>query len=55
MNEKDSQNISETLFNLGLEETKKFNKADVIILNSCSVRQASEDKVYGFGKIKELS
>ena len=49
-NEKDSRDIKNTLDNLGLAETKNFGFADVVILNSCSVRQASEDKVYGVGK-----
>lgn len=49
-NEKDSQDIKCMLDNLGLLETKKFGEADVAILNSCSVRQAAEDKIYGVGK-----
>ncbi|MFH1566139.1 MAG: MiaB/RimO family radical SAM methylthiotransferase [bacterium] len=49
-NEKDSQDIKYMLDNLGLLETKKFGDADVVILNSCSVRQAAEDKIYGVGK-----
>ena len=28
-----------------------LNNADVLVVNSCSVRQKSEDKVYGLGKI----
>jgi len=35
---------------LGLEETKEYAQADVVILNSCSIRQAAEDKVYGWAK-----
>lgn len=39
------------------KEEHKFvlSKADVFIINSCSVRQKSEDKIYGLGKpIKEV-
>jgi len=54
-NERDSQDISSVLDALGLYEVKNPCSADIIILNSCSVRQKSEDKVYGFGKkIKEM-
>lgn len=49
-NEKDSQGIKNMLDNLGLIETKKFADSDIVLLNSCSVRQAAEDKVYGVGK-----
>lgn len=54
-NTRDSENISVLLEALGMLEAKNLNEADLIIVNSCSVRQASEDKVYGFAKkIKEL-
>lgn len=54
MNHKDSQNMAGVLEALGFVETKKVNKANVVIINTCSVRQASEDKTYGFGlKFKE--
>ena len=48
-NEKDSQDIKNTLDKLGFLETRKFGDADIVILNSCSVRQAAEDKIYGVG------
>lgn len=54
MNHKDSQNMAGILEALGFIETKKVNNAHVVIINTCSVRQASEDKTYGFGlKFKE--
>lgn len=51
----DSENIAGLLEVLGMTEAKNLGEADLIIVNSCSVRQASEDKVYGLAhKIKEL-
>jgi len=46
MNEADSRALAQRLANVGLIETDKAEDADVIILNTCCVRQASEDKVY---------
>ncbi len=48
-NVRDSQVMAGTLDALGMIETKKFKEADVLIINTCSVRQKSEDKVYGWG------
>jgi tRNA-2-methylthio-N6-dimethylallyladenosine synthase len=48
-NIKDSQIMVGTLEALGFSETQDYRLADLIILNSCSVRQKSEDKVYGWG------
>lgn len=48
-NIKDSQVMAGTLDALGLVNTGNYKKADIIIVNSCSVRQKSEDKVYGWG------
>ncbi len=49
-NIKDSQVMAGILEALGFEFTRIYKEADVIILNSCSVRQKSEDKIYGWGK-----
>lgn len=55
MNIKDSQNMAGVLETLGFIETKNIKKAKVVIINTCSVRQASEDKTYGFGsKYKDI-
>jgi len=55
MNVKDSQNMAGVLETLGFIETMDIFKSDVVIINTCSVRQASEDKVYGYGiKFKQM-
>lgn len=48
-NIKDGQIMSGTLDAMDFSQTNNFKEADVIIINTCSVRQKSEDKVYGWG------
>jgi len=49
----DSQRISSLLISLGLTEVNSLKSADIFVINSCSVRQAAEDKVYGLAnKVK---
>jgi tRNA-2-methylthio-N6-dimethylallyladenosine synthase len=47
MNKADSERLSSALEGLGLEEAAVPKEADVIVLNSCVVRQSAEDKVIG--------
>jgi tRNA-2-methylthio-N6-dimethylallyladenosine synthase len=47
MNDADSWRIAEGLENLGYAATHRPEEADVIVLNTCVVRQSAEDKVYG--------
>jgi tRNA-2-methylthio-N6-dimethylallyladenosine synthase len=47
MNVADSQRVSSALEHLGYQTTPKAEEADVIILNTCVVRQSAEDKAYG--------
>lgn len=49
MNHKDSQQMAGVLEALGFVQTPKVEGSNVVIINTCSVRQASEDKVYGYG------
>ncbi|HVB96651.1 MAG TPA: tRNA (N6-isopentenyl adenosine(37)-C2)-methylthiotransferase MiaB [Chloroflexota bacterium] len=44
MNEADSERIVRALQDRGLAEAQSAEQADVVILNTCSVRQAAEDK-----------
>jgi tRNA-2-methylthio-N6-dimethylallyladenosine synthase len=47
MNVADSQRTASALERLGYEPTSDPAQADVIVLNTCVVRQSAEDKVYG--------
>ncbi len=47
MNKNDSERIAGLLSSLGFSETPDESGADVIIVNTCSVRQSAEDRVYG--------
>jgi tRNA-2-methylthio-N6-dimethylallyladenosine synthase len=50
MNTSDSERIVTVLQKMGYEPCEEFKDADLIILNTCSVKQKSEDRIYGFGK-----
>lgn len=55
MNELDSERISYMLNELEYEETDNINNADLIIYNTCIVRENAELKVYGHvGAMKAL-
>ena len=47
MNQADSQRLGSALEQMGLQSVDDANDADVIVLNSCVVRQSAEDKVTG--------
>jgi tRNA-2-methylthio-N6-dimethylallyladenosine synthase len=47
MNVADSQRVSSSLETLGYEATDQAEEADVIVLNTCVVRQSAEDKAIG--------
>jgi tRNA-2-methylthio-N6-dimethylallyladenosine synthase len=47
MNVADSQRVASALEHLGYHETPVAEEADVIVLNTCVVRQSAEDKAYG--------
>ncbi len=48
MNVHDSEAIRNYLEALGLENTSDVNNADVIVLNTCAIRENAKDKVTGF-------
>ncbi len=52
MNLADSENLARRLLAAGYREEAQLDRADVAVLNTCVVRQASEDKVYS--KLHEL-
>ena len=47
MNVADSQRLGSALERLGYVFTGKADEADVIVLNTCVVRQSAEDKATG--------
>lgn len=47
MNVADSERVSSALEHLGYEPSARAEDADVIVLNTCVVRQSAEDKAYG--------
>ncbi len=46
----DSNTMGGILEALGFEATDKITNCDLAIVNTCSIRQKSEDKAYGMGK-----
>lgn len=55
MNEHDSEKITWLLEKMGYDFVNEVEDADLIILNTCSVRHSAEDKVYGqLGNLKNL-
>lgn len=55
MNEHDSENMAGILLNMGFEATAETEDADVILLNTCAVRENAENKVFGeIGNLKNL-
>ena len=57
MNKNDSERIESILVNMGLEKVNIPEEADVILMNSCSVRDSAEDRIFGgarnFAKLKK--
>jgi tRNA-2-methylthio-N6-dimethylallyladenosine synthase len=56
MNYSDSERVAGVLENIGYKQTLKIDKADLIVVNMCSIRQSAVDRVYGlrqkFNKFK---
>ena len=48
MNVADSMRVASSLEQLGYQSAPKAAEADVIVLNTCVVRQSAEDKAYGY-------
>ena len=55
MNVHDSEEIKALLETIGFNETNDMNDSDLIILNTCAIRENAHDKVFGFlGRCKHL-
>jgi tRNA-2-methylthio-N6-dimethylallyladenosine synthase len=55
MNVLDSELVAAELFRAGHRQVDAMQQADLILLNTCSVRQHAEDKIYSLlGRLKEV-
>ena len=55
MNEHDSENIKAMLEQIGFKEIDDYEKADLVLLNTCSIRENAHNKAFGFlGRLKHL-
>ncbi len=55
MNEHDSETIAGILTQLGYEPTEDEEEADVVLFNTCAIRENAEDKVFGeLGHMKRV-
>ena len=55
MNVHDSENIKAILEEMGFKETLDMEKADLILLNTCAIRENAHNKVFGMiGRLKHM-
>ena len=55
MNEHDSENIQAMLEEMGFKEAEDYEQADLILLNTCSIREHAHNKAFGMlGRLKHL-
>ena len=55
LNENDSEKIAGMLEKIGYNKVDEMNKADLIIFNTCCIRENAEDKVFGkLGEAKKV-
>ena len=55
MNEHDSENIKAMLEEIGFSEVDDYEKADLVLLNTCSIRENAHNKAFGMlGRLKHL-
>ncbi|MCJ7512110.1 MAG: tRNA (N6-isopentenyl adenosine(37)-C2)-methylthiotransferase MiaB [Anaerolineales bacterium] len=47
MNVADSQRVADSLERLGMQATDEAEQADVVVVNTCVVRQSAEDRAHG--------
>ncbi len=50
MNYSDTERIQTVLEKMGYEDVDHYSKADLVILNTCMVKQSAENRVYGLGE-----
>ncbi len=55
MNKADSEKLAAGFTRLGMKATDRPERADVVVINTCSVRQHAEDRAYSkLGRVRDL-
>ena len=55
MNEHDTEILSGLLSQMGLIEVRDYENSDIVILNTCSIRENANNKAYGMlGRLKHI-
>src|ERR1700729_339999 len=55
MNEHDSERLAGMLVADGLQQTDDMHEADIVVLNTCCIRENADQRLYGtLGRLKEL-
>jgi len=55
MNKADSEKLSAGFDRMGLKATDRMERADIVVINTCSVRQHAEDRAYSkLGRVRDL-
>ena len=55
LNENDSEKLAGMLSEMNYVETKEIQEADIVIFNTCCVRENAEERLFGkVGEIKKL-
>ena len=55
MNKADSEKLAAGFDRMGLKATDRMERADVVVINTCSVRQHAEDRAYSkLGRVRQL-
>lgn len=55
MNERDSETLAGMLTELGYEECLEKDEADVVVINTCSIREHADERFFGIlGQLKKL-
>src|SRR5688572_25643659 len=55
MNRADSDKLAAGFARLGMKAVDRMERADIVVLNTCSVRQHAEDRAYSkLGRVRQL-
>ncbi len=55
MNKADSEKLAAGFDRMGMKSTDRIERADIVVINTCSVRQHAEDRAYSkLGRVRDL-